>query len=188
MYVSKERFQSGFQLVACLIFLLGASSGVAAQKDPAAPLSALHSTQADEPASVCVCGGVRMNEAELAKQRGLSAEILQLLRKHLGMTYDEICSIPNARLARAVEKAKEPKPDHPEEAMLLRRLQLQDEKGSIPPDGLNNATVHVALMKSMQPVSPAHPDNPPQAAGISSGAWTWLGPGNIGGRIRSILI
>src|SRR5207247_10242968 len=99
MYVSKERFQSGFQVLACLIILLIASSGVAAQKDPAPPLSALNPTQADEPASVCVCGGVRMTEAELAKHRGLSAENLRLLRKNLGMTYDEICSIPETRLA-----------------------------------------------------------------------------------------
>src|ERR1035438_3878512 len=28
----------------------------------------------------------------------------------------------------------------------------------------------------------------PLVAGITNGGWTWLGPGNIGGRVRSILI
>jgi CARDB len=75
---------------------------------------------------------------------------------------------------------QEPNPDHPNEALLFRLLQLRDENGFIPPDGLLKAAEHVRAMKGAGSVF--------NAGGISPGSWTWLGPGNIGGRIRSIVI
>ncbi len=80
--------------------------------------------------------------------------------------------------------------------MRYRLLDLRDEKGLIPADGLERARLHVRRLKEEQIVNPADgrvaglvADLPlAQAAGIEPNLWTSIGPGNIGGRIRSILI
>lgn len=76
------------------------------------------------------------------------------------------------------------------EGLLFRRLQLQDENGFIPPDGLRKARQHIELMKKER-----EKQNKKQRAeevlleaGVFPESWSWMGPGNIGGRIRSILI
>ena len=80
-------------------------------------------------------------------------------------------------------------------ALHFRRVQMQDEKGEIPPDGLEKARQQVTLMKAAQRKrlealrkSGKQPPLGTQAAGIEPNSWTWRGPGNIGGRIRSIVI
>jgi len=82
-------------------------------------------------------------------------------------------------------------PDHPDDALKFRRLQLQDERGVIPLDGIEKARQHVRLMKQAQlrriQAKNLNP-NEINSAGIAPDAWTWLGPEDIGGRIRSILI
>ncbi len=72
------------------------------------------------------------------------------------------------------------RPDFPGEAIAFRNLQLQDENGSIAPDGLLRAKAHVDAMRMKRPKS--------LASSLSSSDWTWLGPGNVGGRVRSIAI
>lgn len=77
--------------------------------------------------------------------------------------------------------ADAPRPDHPGEAVLFRRISLQDEKGDIPLDGLMRGVAQAKAMVQSAATGPS-------GGGISRLAWTWLGPGNIGGRIRSIVI
>ena len=87
-----------------------------------------------------------------------------------------------------------PKYSDPDGALRLRRLQLQDEKGYIPPDGLEKARKHVAIMKVAREErlnarqQPGLQTEGVYGAGIEPDSWEWLGPGNIGGRIRSIVI
>ncbi|HMV96976.1 MAG TPA: S-layer homology domain-containing protein [Anaerolineales bacterium] len=69
--------------------------------------------------------------------------------------------------------------DHPEEAREYRALAWRDENGNIPADGLFTAAQQINEMRAQQ-------GNNPQA--ITSAGWTWIGPGNIGGRVRSIII
>lgn len=57
------------------------------------------------------------------------------------------------------------------------RRQLADENGVIPRDAMRKAIAHVAEMKRVAP----------EAAGVSRGSWTWIGPGNVGGRVTTIL-
>lgn len=78
---------------------------------------------------------------------------------------------------------------YPNGAWRFRRLQLQDEKGFIPPDGLERARRHMALMRrAQQERSKTKQQQSPLAAGLAADSWSWLGPGNIGGRIRSVVI
>lgn len=50
----------------------------------------------------------------------------------------------------ATVRKKESGPSNPGEARRFRRLQMQDEKGFIPPDGLEKDRKHVALIKAAQ--------------------------------------
>ncbi len=75
-----------------------------------------------------------------------------------------------------------------EAAQRQRNLQLQDENGIIPADAYNNARRELAVMRSQDvDLAAGRTGAKPKIAGINSASWSWLGPGNIGGRIRSIL-
>jgi Big-like domain-containing protein len=82
--------------------------------------------------------------------------------------------------------ADEPGADSPDGALNFRRLQQQDETGYVPQDGLIRAKRHVDQMRRSQEVTRPGADR--SAAGLSPASWTWLGPGNIGGRVRSIVV
>ncbi len=71
--------------------------------------------------------------------------------------------------------------DFPDEAIAFRNLQLRDENGYIDPSGLIRAKAHMDAMR-------ASSLNSAGAAGVQTTSWTWLGPGNIGGRVRSIVV
>lgn len=90
---------------------------------------------------------------------------------------DEFCAEESDE---ACAEGNEPHPDSPGEAFRFRRFQSQDESGRIPANGLMEAFQHVEKMRVAQGPQP-------RGAGIAAGEWTWLGPGNVGGRIRSIL-
>src|SRR3954447_23695076 len=85
---------------------------------------------------------------------------------------------------------KKARTDSSDEALKFRRMQLQDENGKIPIDGLLKAREHMAVMKAAQDkkAKALGQGAGTEVAGIGPGSWTWLGPGNVGGRIRSIVI
>jgi hypothetical protein len=73
----------------------------------------------------------------------------------------------------------------------FRRLTLQDEKGRIPADGLQVAKRQMAAMELSQNAQAKRAGKDPEKlaiAGLDPAGWFWLGPGNVGGRIRSIVI
>ncbi|HNA89714.1 MAG TPA: hypothetical protein PK989_10425, partial [Anaerolineales bacterium] len=72
--------------------------------------------------------------------------------------------------------------DHPYEAAAFRSLSLMDENGNIPADGLLKGKAQLEAMLEAQ--KQADPKN----EAVNPNNWTWLGPGNVGGRIRSIII
>ncbi len=83
-----------------------------------------------------------------------------------------------------------PKGDHPGDAVRFRQLQLQDENGVIDPDGINKARRHINEMIADQRTKAMSEGKKGigTVAGLSAVPWTPLGPGNIGGRIRTIII
>lgn len=87
------------------------------------------------------------------------------------------------------EEKKKAGYDQPDEALRFRQLQLQDANGYIPPDGFVKARRHIDLMKAAQRErNKGKKKVVIEAAGIEPDSWEWLGPGNVGGRIRSIVI
>jgi photosystem II stability/assembly factor-like uncharacterized protein len=92
----------------------------------------------------------------------------------------------------AVAQTQEKGPDDPAGALEFRRLQLQDENGQIPPNALMRAVEQKRRM-SIQPgawsqFAPGDSPDDPNVGGIGPGVWSWNGPGNIGGRVRSLVI
>jgi len=71
-------------------------------------------------------------------------------------------------------KNKKDKATHASEYFKFRRMSRADTEGHIPMDGLLNAKAHIDVMRSTT-----------RDAGLWE--WDWLGPSNIGGRIRAIL-
>nr|NQU90609.1 hypothetical protein [Bacteroidota bacterium] len=71
-----------------------------------------------------------------------------------------------------IQKGKNP--DNPDGIMRERYMQRAGEDGKIPVNALVDAKNHI--------------DNMPPTDDGGIWNWTWLGPGNIGGRIRAILI
>ena len=134
------------------------------------------------PLPTYACEGLYLTETQIAARRGLTVETLRLLKEQRGLQPGEVCRLPEDKLARAVSRAEHPKPDHPGEAVAFRNLQLQDENGVIPAGALLAASQQVRQMRA------ASAANPPPAAGLAPGGWQWIGPGNIGGRVRSIVI
>ncbi len=127
------------------------------------------------------CNNTQMTAEQIAAYRKISLETLQELTKH-SVSFEQACYIPQDKIKEALADNDKAAPDKPDEALAWRKLQLKDERGAIPADGLIRAAAHVKAMPK------DGGGKRPNDAGISPGAWTWLGPGNIGGRTRSIVI
>ncbi len=84
-----------------------------------------------------------------------------------------------AERRRAGEKVGERRGDKPLAAAMQRAAQKRDALGRIPADGVLRGREQRKRMPRL---------GQPTATDITRGAWTWVGPGNIGGRIRSILV
>jgi photosystem II stability/assembly factor-like uncharacterized protein len=126
------------------------------------------------------CEGRSMTAAEIAAARGVPVDKLDTLWAKRDLTPDDICTMPAKKLARALYKIEHPAPDHPGEAAAWRTLRMKDENGRIPIDGVTRALDHVAAMPRPGAVDGFSSQQ------ISRTSWTSLGPGNVGGRIRTI--
>lgn len=143
-------------------------------------------------------------------------ERLRALKSARSLTNEQICSFPEPMLKRAWSKLETGKAGYPNEWAEFRNLQRRSDDGKVRPDGLMKGFEHrkavlkkiaekkaakqaakSALAGEQAVADPAAPggtiDIPASGvdtglAGIASNQWTELGPGNIGGRIRAILI
>lgn len=156
-------------------------------------------------------------DEQVARQLGLSVEVVQRLHTDRGLANAALLQLPKDKLARALAKL-EPRPDYPQEAAMFRHLRKQDEKGQVTAQSIAKAIGEVAKLQQAAPANPdpappmapgAAPSQatvagipagpapaasqpavmrPLNVAGVDSHSWTWMGPGNIGGRTRSILV
>jgi len=85
--------------------------------------------------------------------------------------------------------------EDPGERAAWERLRLQDEHGRIPPNALINAyeqkkamSFHPEAWGEFLPGGATTQGIQEEIAGISRTIWSSIGPGNVGGRIRSIII
>lgn len=85
-------------------------------------------------------------------------------------------ALSSAKLKPSAQLKREPRPDSPNEAAYFYWRQRISEDGKWPDRALLRAKEQRDLMLSLD------------GGGISAGSWTWLGPGNVGGRLRAIII
>ena len=147
-----------------------------------------------------------LSDQELARRLGLPLVEVRSLRESLGLSNAGIAELPKPELERRLEQIRHRSVDRHAEELRFRRLYLQDEHGQIPPD----AWMKALAQKKQMPVNPAvwpggrtkgsgprKPSGPgtsggsgspaPLVAGVDSSGWTWLGPGNIGGRVMALV-
>jgi hypothetical protein len=81
-------------------------------------------------------------------------------------------------------------PDMPRKRAAFRLLQDRDEKGKVPaPDARARAVNALKQrMTNLRRLAPARLESMWDQAGLGSTNWVWLGPKNVGGRTRSLLI
>jgi hypothetical protein len=114
---------------------------------------------------------------------GLKPRMLERLSNRFGINKERLCNSTWYEVDAFLRNARNPKhnTDKPDQALLFRAMQMRDESGKVASNGLITA-----LKQRDALISGAQSDFTANAAGISSASWTWLGPGNIGGRVRAI--
>ncbi len=140
----------------------------------------------------------------VARERALSSDQVERLCSSRGMRGEDVLTMSESNLRRSLRRLEFR--DLARERAAFRRLQEVDEQGVIPPEALPNAMrqrqeiqertfqeVQVAGMPAGAPGEEeleALPGAPPPLAGLQTGQgrWTALGPTNVGGRTRSLLI
>jgi photosystem II stability/assembly factor-like uncharacterized protein len=140
-----------------------------------------------------------LTDERLARYWGETVDTIQRLHFERSLDNEHLAIIPPSKFQRAVWRLSNPKASHPGEALKWRALRHRDENGKIAPNGLVNAIRQREAHTKRQgrgviaglPVGPD--DLRPQAAanqraGITPGGWTSIGPGNIGGRTRALLV
>jgi photosystem II stability/assembly factor-like uncharacterized protein len=142
-------------------------------------------------------------DEQVAEKLGLNVEQVRQIQRTRGLTTRALDQISEDRVPRLVRRLNYF--DLPRAREAFRRLSLVDERGTIPPnaltdalrqlDGLRSRTAapRVAGLPAGAQVAPTQlvaPPPPPPTAGLSPAltGWQALGPGNIGGRTRAIVV
>jgi hypothetical protein len=154
----------------------------------------------------------------VAKSIKVPVERLKALKSARSMTNDQVCTFPEPMLQRAWKKLDTVKADLPNEWAEFYNLRRRSDDGMVRADGLIRGFEHrrAVLRKIAEKRSGVAPGGSNMAgeertasdqagntqttidipesgvdvslAGISSNQWTEIGPVNIGGRIRAVII
>lgn len=130
-------------------------------------------------------------DAQVAQQRKLSIPEVGRLHAIRGLSNEALLRIPEANLRRIQLRLQYP--DLPHKRAEFRLLQDRNEQGVILPDARENALQQLEAFRAAAGVPTgeiASPQNlaPPPTSGLNAAHWTSIGPGNVGGRTRSIII
>jgi photosystem II stability/assembly factor-like uncharacterized protein len=124
----------------------------------------------------------------------LQPELIQRAALVKGSTPEQLAAIPAGKIPRVVQRASYP--DLPAQRAAFRARQERDEKGVIPPGARAKAIRQLVEMteKNQRPKTAGVPTGKAirpatfKKGGLKTTDWVWLGPGNIGGRVRSIVV
>ncbi|PKH07988.1 hypothetical protein [Moritella sp. Urea-trap-13] len=106
----------------------------------------------------------------------LSIDKVENLMEKRSLTLPALCQMPISKLNRSLTKLAMPKPDHPGEAKAFRHQQKLSQDKKINVGQLQKVQAQMHNLRRQNYAD----------AGINSMSWQALGPGNVGGRIRSI--
>jgi photosystem II stability/assembly factor-like uncharacterized protein len=135
---------------------------------------------------------VTVTDEALAQGKGISVEQVRALRASRGTTNETLDSLTEGAVRRALLRLEQP--DRPALRAELRWQQALGEYDAEPPPLAQQTAVTELFVATVN-------DTGPQSAGLPTGVdgagadsalvaptWEWLGPGNIGGRVRGIVI
>ena len=132
---------------------------------------------------------------EIAERLSISVDQVQQLTAQRAMSSRSLARFPADRAPRLILRLDYP--DLQRERLAFRLIQNRDERGTIPHNGLYRAFQQLEQIKQVTPIRStagipcggvsAHRALP-LTAGLENQSWVWLGPGNVGGRTRSLLI
>ncbi|HEX2909755.1 MAG TPA: proprotein convertase P-domain-containing protein [Chloroflexia bacterium] len=120
----------------------------------------------------------------LLPRRLFSAAVVLVVTGLVFTLFSDAAGAAQSPLATA-EPVNVPSSD-PEAAQQWLSNLRRDEKGEIPASGLTQALEHVKAMPKAS--SPSGSGFQPASAGVYPGGWSWLGPANLGGRVRTLVI
>jgi len=125
--------------------------------------------------------GLVFDSARYQLVNGIDEDTLLRLRSERSVSADAICEMPVGKLAKSLRRLDEPKPDHPGEAIKFRYSRQVSEDGK-----LNSKNWFAARDQVKQARAKYHKEFQRKGGGITSHDWVAMGPGNIGGRVRSL--
>jgi len=127
----------------------------------------------------------KWTDANLEKWLHLSGKRLHQLKVVRALDNQALCTLPAKTLARALSKVENPpRPDKPDAAMKFRMEQLS-VNGVVKPDGLINAMKQLDRIESF---TQQFIQKQAKTISVSRDNWVPLGPGNVGGRIRTLWV
>jgi PKD repeat protein len=140
----------------------------------------------------------KLTDPVVATKLAITVQQLHSLRAKYEVSNETLLEMPPFQLRIMLWEVDHPGIDKHAEEQKFRALRMMDEHGRVPPAGLLRAMEHrrhaeievdrIPGAQDPSPVSPEFGTPGPLTAGIQTNSWTWLGPGNIGGRVRAILI
>ena len=116
---------------------------------------------------------------------GISQQTKYQLKTLRSVGADDLCQLPINSLKKALSRILSPRPDHPGEARSFRYQQQLDEKQEFNSKNWHKAHQQAKEMRAFQK-SQNLQNVQKLGGGIDSTVWEGIGPGNIGGRIRSL--
>ncbi|MFF0427170.1 WD40/YVTN/BNR-like repeat-containing protein [Streptomyces sp. NPDC004520] len=139
-----------------------------------------------------------LSDEQLAQAKDISVEQVRLLRRSRGATNETLDGLPVTAVRRALRRLDYP--DLPNARVLFRYEQERGDDGTVPPQAQGAARARMrSLVRSTSPAAQtagvptghhrgARAGRPAPTAGMTLTQWEWLGPGNIGGRTRGIVV
>ena len=136
-----------------------------------------------------------ISDVELAQSKNIAVEQVPLLRQSRGMTNESLEALSEDDVQQAIARL-----DHPDLPGGRHAFRLQQEGGDgiVPTNALGNALDEVLALQRVQRwpnragmptgLRAEAPGPPEPTAGLNLTRWQWLGPGNIGGRTRGLVI
>ena len=162
------------------IFTLCISLGVSAVQHE------MHATKSGASAGIRCPANHKWTDKNIALWLKKSEKRIHDVKIARALTNKDLCTMPGQKLAHAFYKLDHPvRPDKPDEAIRFR-LQQQSVNGVIKPDGLLNAIQKRKQLIARKTATAAA--STVTSPDIDRAHWLKLGPGNIGGRIRTIYI
>ena len=144
-----------------------------------------------------------ISDADLAAKRGLNVELIETLRQTRGTSNESLEGAPEGALRRAIRRLSVP--DAPRARLQQQLRKSRGDDGRVPSNAIGRALQQTRILGKRAAAAPRVAGLPvrgaltplalegaagprPTAAGLSTKRWQWLGPGNIGGRTRAIVI